>query len=156
MVEFPSSLIETRKLFLPLYDKVVELFYEWKIFRQLFASGEENLKLLNESGSNVFALLRNLIMNNVFLGLCCLTDPPEMRGHKNLSLKWFLKELGSYVNGDWRLAVETKLDQLDEVMKNIDIHRNKRIGHFDLNCAIEAGPLPPVLYGDVEEALDLV
>lgn len=59
---------KTRKIFLSFYDRVVDLFYEWKIFRQLFASGEDNLRLLNESGSNVFVLLRNLIMDDVFWG----------------------------------------------------------------------------------------
>lgn len=79
-----------------------------------------------------------------------------MGRHEILSLRWLLCEFRSNVCDDWWRDVEEKLGSLDEVMKNIRDHRSKRIAHFDLKCAMKAEPLPSVIYGYVEDALDLV
>ncbi len=76
---------EIRILFNCIHEEVVQLFYRWKMFRQLFGSGEENLNLLNQSGSNVFALLQGLIIENAFLTVCRLTDPERTGSYQNLA-----------------------------------------------------------------------
>jgi len=43
------------KMFKSLDREVINIFYRWKIFRQLFDGGEKNINLLNRSGANVFA-----------------------------------------------------------------------------------------------------
>lgn len=145
-----------RKLFWFLHSEVLYLFYRWKIYRQLFDSGADNLKLLNQSGSNVFALLQSLIMDDVYLTLCRLTDPAKSNGKKNLSLRYFLGTVGSTLNDQLRKDLKKKLARVDNLTKSIRDHRRRRIAHLDLGYASQAEPLPPVVHRDLDESLDLL
>lgn len=147
---------EVRKLFWSLHEEVLYLFYRWKIYRQLFGSGQDNLNLLNQSGSNVFALLQNLIMDDVFLTLCRLTDPVKTNGFKNLSLRYLLGSTGDTITDDLRKDLERRLDKLGKIAKNIRVHRKKRIAHLDLRYATDAEVLPPVIHGDLDSSLELL
>ena len=145
-----------RKFFWSLHREVLYLFYRWKIYRQLFDSGADNLKLLNQSRSNVFALLQNLIMDDVFLTLCRLTDPAKSNGKKNLSLRYFLGAVGATLNDQLRKDLKRKLARLDNLTKSVRDHRRRRIAHLDLRYAGEAEALPPVLHRDLDDSLELL
>ena len=147
---------EVRKLFWTLHKEVLYLFYRWKIYGQLFGSGGDNLNLLNQSGSNVFALLQNLIMDDVFLTLCRLTDPVQTSGHKNLSLRYLLGKIGATLPDTLRKDLKRKLARLDKTNKNIRDHRRRRIAHLDLRYATEAEALPPVMQGDLDDSLQVL
>lgn len=147
---------EVRKLFWSLHKEVLYLFYRWKIYRQLFGSGADNLKLLNQSGSNVFALLQNLIVDDVFLTLCRLTDPLKTNGKKNLTLRYFLGEAGTMLTDELRKDLKRKLGRLDKLTQSVRDHRKKRIAHLDLRYASEAEALPPVEYSDLDKSLELL
>jgi len=145
-----------RLLLSPLDDEVVGLFYRWTIFHQLFGSGEENLKLLNRSGSNIFALLQALLVDNFYLTLSRLTDPDATGKHENLSLSYFLRAIDSLLSAQARTELQASLATLSTMTENIRSHRNKRIGHLDLKHAIRAKELPSVVYNDINAAIELV
>lgn len=147
---------EIRRLFSCIHEEVVQLFYRWEIFRQLFDSGEENISLLNRSGSNVFALLQGLIIENAFLTLCRLTDPGRTGSFQNLSIGNILGKISARLKDEQREDLSGKLERLEEATEKIRSHRNKRITHLDLNHAIKAERLPSVEYGDLEDSLELV
>ncbi len=149
-----SEEIET--LFKCIDEEVVQLFYRWKILHQLFGSGKENLDLLNRSGSNVFALLQALIIENLFLTLSRLTDPEEMGKYKNLSIRYFLQKIVPLVGDEARENLRMKLDGLVAVTDKLRTHRNKRIAHLDLEHAIELKSLPSVEYDDFKTAIEHV
>lgn len=147
---------ETGKFFHAIDDEVLFLFYRWKIFRQLFVSGKENLALLNQSGSNVFALLQTLMIDDVFLTLSRLTDPEKTRADENVSIKNLLRKIDGDLDNKLREDLRKKLKKLEALSINLRKHRNKRIAHLDLDHAIKVRSLPPVTNGDLEDALDLV
>lgn len=147
---------EVKKLFFSLHREVLYLFYRWKICRQLFYSGADNLKLLNQSGSNVFALLQKLLMDDLFLTLCRMTDPVKTNGHKILSPRYLLVKIGATLTHDCRKDLKLKLAKLDKMTKNIRDHRKKRIAHLDLGYATEAEALPTVMQGDLDDSLELL
>jgi hypothetical protein len=147
---------EVRKLFWSLHKEVLYLFYRWKIYRQLFDSGADNLKLLNQSGSNVFALLHNLIMDDVFLTLCRLTDPVKTNGKTNLSLRYFLGKASTLLTDELRKDLKRKFTRLDKLTNSVRDHRKRRIAHLDLRYASEIEALPPVMHRDLDDSLKLL
>jgi hypothetical protein len=143
-------------LFSHIDEEVAQLFYRWKIFHQLFGSGKENLNLLNQSGSNVFALLQGLIIENVFLTLCRLTDPERIGSHENLSIRYLLGRMETTLTDKARENLREQLTKLEAATETLRSHRNKRIAHLDPDHAVKLEPLPLVEYGDLENALELL
>ena len=143
-------------LFNCIHGEVVQLFYRWKIFRQLFGSGEENLNLLNKSGSNVFALLQRLTEDNISLTLCRLTDPEMTGPYENLSIRNFLGRIEAVLNDKVREDLRGKLAKLEAATEKLRIHRSKRIAHLDLSHALKPERLPLLQYGDLQDALKLL
>lgn len=139
-----------------LHEEVLYLFYRWKVYRQLFGSGAENLDLLNRSGSNVFTLLQGLTEENVFLTLSRLTDPAKSVGHYNLSLTYLLEKLEPTLTPEVQNNLRERLARLKERSDSIRNHRNKRIAHLDLNYAMKVEPLPPVVQADLDNSLELL
>jgi len=144
---------ETKKMFESLDAEIINLFYRWKLFRQLFDGGKKNINLLNRSGANVFALLQRLILDDVYLTLCRLTDPAKTGRFDNLSLLFFLNELKADVNILTALTLETQFAELETLTKHMRDHRDKRLAHSDLKVARKANSLPSVLRGELDDAL---
>lgn len=147
---------EIQLFFYRIHCEVVQLFYRWKIFRQLFGSGEENLNLLNKSGSNVFELLQRLTEDNVSLTLCRLTDPERTGSYENLSIRNFLGRIEAVLDVTVRQDLHEKLARLEAATGKFRIHRSKRIAHLDLSHALKPELLPPLWYGDLQDALKIL
>ncbi|MEO7862878.1 MAG: hypothetical protein ABIU05_21060 [Nitrospirales bacterium] len=147
---------EMQILFNCIHGEVVQLFYRWKIFRQLFGSGEENLNLLNKSGSNVFALFQRLTEDNISLTLCRLTDPERTGPYENLSIRNFLGRIEAVLNAKVREDLRGKLAKLEAATEKLRVHRSKRIAHLDLSHALKPELLPSLQYGDLQDALKLL
>src|SRR4030065_1136022 len=69
---------------------VSHLHMYWKIFRQLFAENDQRIALLNETSSMVFYILQHLLLDEVTLAICRLTDPVATGGRENHSLERLL------------------------------------------------------------------
>lgn len=145
---------ELRVLFHRLHEEVVYLFYRWKIFRQLFGSGKENLSLLNRSGSNVFSLLQRLQEEDVFLTLCRLADPERTGSIENLSIENILGKAGTRMSTKVQRDLRAKIKNLKAATEKVRVHRSKRIAHLDLVFAVKPELLPAVYYGELEDALN--
>ncbi|MBI2163808.1 MAG: hypothetical protein HYU32_06700 [candidate division NC10 bacterium] len=148
---------KTESIFYALNEEVAQLFYRWKIFEQLFSS-EGNLRLLNTSGSNVFYLLHVLILDNVFLTLCRLTDPAQQGSNENASIPNLVARIDGVIDAATRQSLRARLAELEKVCENMRDHRRKRIAHIDVNCALRAGTewLMRPTWGEVEDGLSLV
>ena len=59
---------------------------EWAIAKQLFASGEENMELLNWSANYAFWAIQRALYLDVVMAIGRLTDPATMGRNENLSL----------------------------------------------------------------------
>ncbi|MBI3087079.1 MAG: hypothetical protein HYY88_15345 [candidate division NC10 bacterium] len=101
---------KTESIFYALNEEVAQLFYRWKIFEQLFSS-EGNLRLLNTSGSNVFYLLHVLILDNVFLTLCRLTDPAQQGSNENASIPNLVARIDDVIDAATRQSLVREVMQ---------------------------------------------
>jgi hypothetical protein len=147
----------TNQLWNALDEEVVQLCGRWKLYNQLFASGKENIDLLNKTASYVFFQLQRSMVDSVILTLSKLTDPAKTGKYENASLDNFLKKLKGNIDNESLARFQTQLGNLTRICENIRTHRNKRIGHSDIKCALEdAEWLPPVTHADIDSALEVL
>src|SRR5687768_1382998 len=114
--------------FATLHRKLIELHMVWQQYRQLFGSDPETVALLNRTAGLFFKIAQDEIWDSVLLGISRMTDPPETRGKKNLTINSL-----PILIGDPALRQELEdlcaaaLDQASFARE----HRNKRIAHQD-------------------------
>ncbi len=133
-------------------DKSIQqLFAKWKVYGQLFDSGDENVALLNESGRYVFFLLQRLLLDETILALSRLTDKATTAGQSNASLKYLIQ--GATLTPENSRKVSELLLELEKHVANVRIHRNKAVGHADLEYAVGSKTLPDISYEELELAM---
>ncbi|SDQ20312.1 hypothetical protein SAMN05428982_0071 [Pseudoxanthomonas sp. CF385] len=120
--------------FSTLHGKLIELHMLWQQYRQLFGLDDETVALLNRTAGLFFKIVQDEIWDSVLLGISRMTDPPETRGKKNLTihslpplvddpaLRKELQDLCSAALAQAAFARE---------------HRNKRIAHQDHGYATD-------------------
>lgn len=147
---------------MPTYDGAFEaidksiqlLFTKWKVYDQLFNSGDENVALLNNSGSYVFFLLQRLLLDDAILALSRLTDGPSSAGQSNASLKHLVQ--AATLTPEAAGKVKELLLELEKHVANVRIHRNKAVGHADLEHAVGSKVLPDISYAELESAMSTI
>ena len=147
---------EHQPLLNAIEGEFIQLRYRWALFCQLFDSGQDNVDLLNKSGSNVFQLLQKLIIDDAMMTLCRLSDPEKSMGHENASIRNLFKKLKDNLSGETARKIDAKLLELDAHMKNISTLRNKAISHKDLNHALAVELLPRPAYDELEKSIETV
>lgn len=133
--------------------QVIQLSYRWKIFCQLFDSGQDNIELLNKSGSNVFELFQRLVLDDAMISLSRLTDLGKSKSSENTSVRNLLEKARSHLESSTVTEVEAQITKLDNYVLNIRKHRNKVLAHSDLKHALNAAALPSVTYDELESAM---
>ena len=147
---------QCRPLFDALKHEVTDLHLRWMIYRQLYATSETAIDLLNRSGSNVFYLLQFLLLDDCALRLSKLTDPPSQGRFENLSVRKLIDTLGESDENLLKGELKSLVEELNARCKKFRALRNKRIAHADLDHALQiaADPLPGISREDVERALE--
>ncbi len=141
------------QLFKSLESDYVQLRYRWTIFLQLFDSGENNIALLNSSGSNVFQLLQKILIDDTMLSLSRLSDPEKSAGKENASIYNYLKKVS--ICEEKKAQVCALLEELEKHMEPIRDTRKWAIAHSDLAVKLEAEPLPSVKYDHIESSIEV-
>jgi hypothetical protein len=146
---------ELGPVYTALCDEVVWLHGKWSQYRQLFATSEDRIELLNNTAGYFFGVLQHTMLDDVQLHLARLTDPARTMGHDNLSLRQ-LPEL--VTDPTLKSELMTLVDRAGNATTVARDWRNRRIAHSDLGLALatSADPLDGVSRADVETALDAV
>ena len=142
------------KLFKKVDNAVVQISYRWKIYRQLFDSGQENIDILNRRGSNVFNLLQKLIVDDVILSLARLTDPPGSSSNKNASFSNLLHQSRPHLEVKVYNEIDGLVAKLFDSVRPIRVYRNKVIAHSDLKHVLGKKILPSMTYDELEIAME--
>ena len=124
----------------------------WKVYRQLFAATDRRIELLNETGSLVFHILQHLLINEVTLAICRLTDPVATGGHENHSLERLLRD----VEDEHLLnKLRDQMALLRPLAAPFRDRRNRAIAHSDLNSKLQfdENPLPGISRQTIEDTL---
>jgi len=147
---------ENRELFNAIEREFLQLRYRWGLFCQLFDSGQSNIDLLNKSGSNVFQLLQKLVIDDVMMSLCRLSDRDESMGHENASIRNMINRAKKNLSNETNSKVQGLLSELDRHLKNISKLRNKALSHTDYEHALNPEFLPRPTYDELENSVDVV
>ena len=76
---------ELGHLYHELEEEVDWLQQKWNEFRELFGKGQGRIDMLATVASNFFSMLHKLMFEDAMLHLCRLSDPPVIRGRRNLT-----------------------------------------------------------------------
>lgn len=74
-------------LFHALYVELTWTHWRWKQYRELFASGESRIELLNSSAPLFFAIVQTVLFEDTLLSIGRLTGPHSSKGKPNLSIE---------------------------------------------------------------------
>jgi len=148
-----TSAIDT--LFKSLGTEVSQLHLYWKVYRQLFAASDERIALLNETGSMVFYILQHLLIDEVTLGICRLSDPAQTGSRDNHSLERLLIDTP---DAELKEKLEPVMVAIRQLARPFRDRRNRAIAHSDLKSKLklDLNPLPGISRADVENVLEKI
>ena len=123
-----------RRPFEILSGHFLGLCFQWKVFKQLYASGQKRIDLMNETAPGFLGHLQPIWLDGVILGVTRLLDPAEttLKGRKvpNLTLRQLIHRLDGE-DQDFLDRLGHHLNRLGRLGKPFRDHRNKRIAHAD-------------------------
>lgn len=106
-----------------LKNEVILLNLKWAIYKNLFQDHHRN-SLLVETSPILFSILQKLLLDDIAITLCRITDPAESRKCQNNTLYQLLSQ---------KNADQSSLNQVTKKLAPIRTLRNKFLAHSDLN-----------------------
>ena len=135
----------------------------WRHYEILFEEGELRRTLMHRIAPVFFGDLNQLLIEQLVLEVCRLTDPAVTKGRTNLTIDYVMRE------SDFAGAPEdfdrliTLRDNIHQFRSKIIPARNRLIGHLDRDAVMAAQPLGPTseaewtqFWNDLEEFLNVV
>ncbi len=117
-------------------DELYYLYTKWDCFKLLFCSGDETISVLNYAAGFFFGIYREVLRDDIILSICRLTDPATTpvtgQDRSNLTLA-HLSEAIPDSDASLRQTLEEDLKNLKSQIADFRQHRNRRIGHYDLD-----------------------
>jgi hypothetical protein len=150
--------IEIEAIYEELKKEITWLHGRWIVYRQLFGTSEKRIALLNECSPTLFYILQDVLIGEVQLSLCKLTDPPSTGKSDNLSLEHLQMLLEAHADASLALTGRAVLDPLKVSCQPFRTWRNKRLAHLDLDAAMRSSsnPMPGISRSMIEQALESV
>lgn len=146
-------------VFSELEKAYCDLLMEWRFFQGLYGDelAHRNRFLLNQFSPTFFSMVFRLLHSSVVVSLSKMTDPAitKIKGvdHKNVSFHGAIEELGDIDMSD-KNRLGNLLDQISALAANYRLHRNKRLGHNDLNTSLRINELPKLDYVGFNDLVD--
>ncbi len=138
--------------------EVTWLHGRWTIYRQLYGTSPDRVDVLNKAAGTFAAMLQDVLLEDVQLGLAKLGDPAASRVGRETFENLTLRTLSEKVIATGALVAELPLliGAYDSACVKIKERRNKRIAHFDLNTMLKKSEasLPGPSRAEIESALD--
>lgn len=147
----------TREIFDAIKEEVAWVHTKWAIYKELFGTSDERLRLLTQCAYAFFLILSDVLKDDLFISLSRLTDNAGKKDRKNLSFEQLQRQVEK--NGDRELSSRLRqtLDDLRGKSKVLVSHRNKRLAHRDLETVrVKTANLERISVQMVEEVLSLM
>lgn len=128
------------KAFAKVFDKVrsaaIEAHIRWLTYRALFAVSPKRIELLDRSGGVFFHITHAVLLADVQLAVCKLSDPPSTGKYQNLSIPRLQQLLVE--SGDAAVAKRAArlMKNIERQCKRFRDRRNKTLAHIDLDIAL--------------------
>lgn len=141
----------------------VHLRSVFRHYEILFEEGELRRTLLHRTAPVFFGDLNQLLIEQLVLQICRLTDPPVTMGRTNLTIDYVIREADFSGAPEDHARVSALRDRIHQFRSKILPARNRLIGHLDLVAAMAGQPLGPAsdaewaqFWDDLEQFLHLV
>lgn len=147
---------ELRHIYFAVRCEVVELNARWIVFKQLFASGEERIRLFNSSAPSFFSMVHDSMRDGIFLSITRLTDEAMVMGKNTLSLSRLLEQSGHLLQSKAVESLKALLRSIEKESEPIRTWRNKMGAHNDLQMFVQVDSTPNIMFDSVGIVLGLL
>lgn len=133
-----QDLEELRETFVAFRDQCIELRNAQKIFEHLFESGDDTLKLLEDTAPLFFFDVQNILIEHIYLKACRLTDVASVKRGKEVRRNLTVPHLRNRLHDVELLSGEiiALADALQTYGDMLRAPRNRRIAHADLRAVL--------------------
>ncbi|MBP6446501.1 MAG: hypothetical protein KA341_06825 [Saprospiraceae bacterium] len=139
MKDKPEISEDLNKALEALLNEILILHKRFEIYKDLFGTNEEYVSLLNKTSGTFFYLVQSGFMENIILSISRLSDPEEMNGYKNLSLKGLISLIDNEnLINELNLQVKWYTTKTTEFLK---AWRSKKVAHLDFDTAMSKAKL---------------
>jgi hypothetical protein len=130
-----------------LVRELMLLNTKWNDFKLLFCRSDANVRRLHDVAELFFQIVREVLADDIILGICRITDPATSRvkgvQRANLTLDR-IESLLPKSNAAKVRKIRNRLLAVRAACEPFRKHRNRRVGHFDLDTRMRrAGNLLP-------------
>jgi hypothetical protein len=142
---------EIRRLYVELCEDACSLRHKWEFYLELFGKPENAFLLANLTRAS-FYVLRELLGDGITMAICRIDDIAQMGRFKNLTIHTLKEKCGSIP------GISELCDRLHVACEPFRRHRDKRIGHTDLETTLapQENPLPVINQSQVEAVLSAI
>jgi hypothetical protein len=134
-----------------IFDRLVShLNLRWKLHKDLF-QGAHQYELFNEAGSNVWLILRESLLDSIFMDISRLLDPKSSCGKDNISVDRLLE--GAVSTKYQNVLGKNHAEAINLYKKLILPWRNRRLSHNDLVTLTGQTGLPDVAFAEIDELI---
>jgi hypothetical protein len=145
-----------REVFDPLKRGAITTHHHWQLMLQLY-DGEERVNLLRRFGCILFGRIQKMMLSDVMLGICRLTDPPEVRSNRRKQ-SLGIPRLIAAVEADCpglpdQLKLPEMMKELEVLSAPIRDMRNRFLAHRD--WATRDQPCPVRHKEEIDKCLKL-
>lgn len=137
-----------------LWNELAFLHIKWSEFESLYGE-EKNVTLMKSISPHFFFYLQNLLLEDVILGITRITENREYKGKPNLTIR----QLPNLVDDSIKGQVGKLIKRIGKETDFCKDRRNRRIGHIDMNLALEnqyAEPLKTTNRNKINQVLDSI
>ncbi len=134
---------------------ITELHEEWATLKELFASGDDTVKLLNDTASALFETIYHVLIRDILLGIARLTDPLKTGNKDNLVLER-ISQLPEVMADPSLVSASSKiLVEINALATPFRDYRNKHLAHLDLPTALKPSGevIPGIKLQDIDAVL---
>lgn len=147
--EMPKSV---QRIYNPLWQDVALLHAKRQLADAWFWD-REALEVLRWGAGPAILAVRDSVSHDLVLSIQRLLDPALQSGHENLSLERLVQEVEVVRQDDEDLDLRSTLVQLRNRHKTLEMWRNKRSGHRDLQTALIDNPMPGLTADSIGTAI---
>lgn len=152
--------IPVRDAYEVMRHKIAELYLHWEQWRQLFVGDPAEAGAIHSWAPTFFSIVRLVLLRDVLLTLCKLTDPLESRAKDGTRANLVLQRMVDEVNRDHGLTpsalarTNAAMKTLEQKRTHLNDLRNWSLTHADLEAAIGNAPLPAVEIDRISAAVE--
>ncbi len=148
-----------------LQFRIAEAYWRWKVWKQLFlgdpSKPDELMQRhasMNSWAPSFFAMLQNLLLDDVILRICKLDDPEYLNPRhankrRNLSLEAAKAEALDRLEDASRRNVTKLIREFHKAARPLTTWRNRRISHEDHRTSVGQDVLPSIQLARIEACL---